>query len=337
MGQIDELTKQYMQNPEHFADLFNYLIFNGENVIKPQNVSDVDPVLIENIYSDQDSDEKKIDELIQRYRDVIRYVQLDNGGFYAVMLGVENQSYVDYGMPVRDYLYDALQYARQIEELKRTHKDDGRSKSRDELFSGLYREDRLVPVITAVIYWDSDKWNGPRTLKDVLAYDKRLMNFIPDYSINLIEPYSMEDEDFKKFSSLLGDALHILKSSSDKDSLRELIDKGSGLRSLDRETTILLNKLLGSNIPTPEGKETIGMERVSKAIMEIRQEGIDEGRVRGREEGREEGKILGAVEALREFKVPDPQIAENIIKSYNLTPEQANIYLAESATTYGNE
>lgn len=117
-----------------------------------------------------------------------------------------------------------------------------------------------------------------------------------------------------------------MKSSSDKESLQTLINEGSGLRSLDKETTILLNKLLGSNIPTPEGKETIGMEKVSKAIMEIRQEGMDEGIKKGREEGREEGVIYGSVKTMREFKVPDSEIAEKIIKSYNLTPEQATLF-----------
>ena len=72
MGQVDEITKQYMQDAEHFADLFNYLIFGGDKVIKPQNVSDVDPVLIESIYEDNDSDAKKIDELIQRYSGTAR-------------------------------------------------------------------------------------------------------------------------------------------------------------------------------------------------------------------------------------------------------------------------
>lgn len=65
-------------------------------------------------------------------------------------------------------------------------------------------------------------------------------------------------------------------------------------------------------------------------------EGLSEGLSQGLSQGVAEGKIYGAVETMREFEIPDSQIAEKIIKSYNLTPEQANIYLAESSSQYGD-
>ena len=42
MGRIDTETKEYVKRPAVFADLFNYLIYGGEKVIKPEKLSELD-------------------------------------------------------------------------------------------------------------------------------------------------------------------------------------------------------------------------------------------------------------------------------------------------------
>lgn len=34
--------------------------------------------------------------------------------------------------------------------------------------SGFSHKDRLIPVITMMVYWGSDAWDGPRTLQEIL-------------------------------------------------------------------------------------------------------------------------------------------------------------------------
>ena len=38
----DTATKQYVSEAEVFADAFNYLIYDGEQVIKPEQLTDMD-------------------------------------------------------------------------------------------------------------------------------------------------------------------------------------------------------------------------------------------------------------------------------------------------------
>lgn len=42
MGTKDILSKEYFSNPVFFADAFNYIINNGEPVIRPENLYPVD-------------------------------------------------------------------------------------------------------------------------------------------------------------------------------------------------------------------------------------------------------------------------------------------------------
>lgn len=42
MGRIDVKTKEYMKKRERFAAMFNFLIYDGKPVIKPENLTPLD-------------------------------------------------------------------------------------------------------------------------------------------------------------------------------------------------------------------------------------------------------------------------------------------------------
>ena len=42
MGLADVVTKEYMRKPDVFADAFNYLLYNGRQVIKPSELKELD-------------------------------------------------------------------------------------------------------------------------------------------------------------------------------------------------------------------------------------------------------------------------------------------------------
>ena len=42
MGRKDAITRDYLRNNEVFADVFNYQLFDGEPVIRPENLMEMD-------------------------------------------------------------------------------------------------------------------------------------------------------------------------------------------------------------------------------------------------------------------------------------------------------
>ncbi len=46
MGAKDTVTKEYMSNNSVFADAFNYLLYEGEQVIKPDNLTSLDTTFV---------------------------------------------------------------------------------------------------------------------------------------------------------------------------------------------------------------------------------------------------------------------------------------------------
>ena len=106
MGKGNAAVKQWLGNPRRFADLFNGIVFQGKQVILPE---DLHPATGETDILVSDKNEKAKE--VQRYRDIImRWEQ----GAYLVLLACENQENVHYAMTVRNMLYDSLSYVEQI-------------------------------------------------------------------------------------------------------------------------------------------------------------------------------------------------------------------------------
>ena len=66
---------------------------------------------------------------VQKFRDVQKlYVAMTDGKMEYVLYGAENQAEIHYAMPVKNNLYDALEYAGQVEEAAKSHRNEMKRK-----------------------------------------------------------------------------------------------------------------------------------------------------------------------------------------------------------------
>lgn len=89
----DEILKQFWDNDRNFADLFNTCVFDGKEVVKAEQLENMNAELSV-VYKDQNDAISPV----KRTRDLVKR---DNFGTSYVILGIENQSQVDYSMPLR--------------------------------------------------------------------------------------------------------------------------------------------------------------------------------------------------------------------------------------------
>ena len=276
LGVKDTVTTKYMRQNEIFADAFNYFVYGGEQVINPESLEELDTCEVDVPYGG----EKGAKQPVQRTRDVIKSViaMMDKRTAYF-LLAIENQSNIHYAMPVKNMVYDALQYAKQVEAAVVSHKMSGDYKGADsdEYLSGFMKEDRLLPVVTLVIYFDSKEWSGPLSIHDMFdKRDARVLALVPDYKINLLAPASIKDEDFGKFQSSLKEVLSFIKYARDKDELKKVLDADKSFRHLGREEVDVLNACVGAKIAVKEGEEAID---VCLAIQQMNEEAAQKERI----------------------------------------------------------
>ena len=308
MGTKDTVTKQYMANPEIFADAFNHLLYGGEDVIDPKQLHPLDTTVLDTVYG---ADEAMVP--VQKYRDeLMALTAMNDDQAIYLLLGIENQSNVHYAMPVKNMVYDALQYADQVRTAAKTNRKtvpgncSGSEKpSADEYLSGFRKKDRLIPVITLVVYFGSNQWDGPRSLRDMMCVeDERILQYIADYPLNLIAPAHMTDEEIERFRSNLCEVMLFIKHSKDHEKLDEIVHSHEAFKTLDREAVMVLKETANAKINITENEEVVDM---CKALEDMKKIAFENGRRSmapaledmkkiAKQEGKAEGKVEGKME-----------------------------------------
>lgn len=273
MGAADTVTKAYMCENTIFADAFNYLIYGGRRVIDPNSLKELDTTEIALPFGDD-----KTDEAVQKYRDILKsaVIKEDKDAAY-VLLGIENQTDIHYAMPVRNLIYDALQYGKQVSDVSAKHrKESGNGHNRGEYLSGFYKEDRLTPVITLVVHFGADAWDGPLSLHEMMSVDKpEIMQMVPDYRIQLIDPARMKPEDLMKFETSLREVMGYIKYSKDKEGMKTYM-AGNSRTMLERTAVQVIKAITNTPIEIPEGLEEVN---VCEAIEEMMKDSKAEGKL----------------------------------------------------------
>ena len=316
MGQSNAAVRQWMGNPKRFADLFNATVFNGKQVIQPEELEPVDgeeDILL------TDKNGKK--QEVHRYRDIVMKWKKDA---VLILLACENQAKVHYAMSVRNMLYDSLSYVGQIQRMWNKNVE---KMTTAEFLSKFRKDDRLIPVLTLVFYYDVDQWDGSKDLYGMLQWSEDekkntvLKEYVPNYRINLIDAGNLEH--LERFKSDLQEVLGMIQCRGDKESLLKYInDRKEYFQNVDEETYYVIREFLHSermlkeNIEKSQGKETVDM---CKALEDLYNEGIE----CGMERGMTCGMVKGVVETLRDFGIEKDAAIQKVMQKFEIPREQA--------------
>ncbi len=312
MGVKDTVTTKYMRQIEIFADIFNFYIYDGKQVIDPASLEELDTRELGVPYGG----EKGARQPVQKNRDIMKSVigMADQRTAY-LLLAIENQSNIHYAMPVKNMVYDALQYAEQVESAAASHRKSGdyRNVAGDEYLSGFLKRDRLLPVVTLVVYFDSKEWDGPLSIHEMFQdQDKKILALVPDYKINLVSPAAIRDDDFDKFHTSLKEVLSFIKYARNKAALKKVLEDNEAFRHLGREEVDVLNACVGANIAPQKGEEETDVcLAIEQMIEEAAQEAAQEATQKAAQKARNEQIAVLA------------QSVRNLMEHLNLTVEQA--------------
>lgn len=279
MQALDTKGKEYLSDNKRFADLCNVVLFDGEQVINADCLEERDITEVLSVFG---VDKKEVQQ--QKWRDILKNAVIKTDGNVTIVLfGVENQSEIHYAMPIKNLIYDALNYGSQINEAARMHRRNKDTDNSAEFLSGFKKSDRLTPIVTITVYWGTREWDGPLSLHEMFdeKVDSRLLEYISDYKIVLISPNTVKD--FSKFRSELGLLLEVIKNSADKKAFRTLVSSDKRFANVDNETVSAINAFTGINIHM-DGRK--GMTNMCKAVKELREEYIEFGIKQGVESER---------------------------------------------------
>ncbi|OCB00900.1 Rpn family recombination-promoting nuclease/putative transposase [Clostridium beijerinckii] len=236
--------------------------------------------------------------------------------FYILL---EFQSYVDYSMPIRLFMYMSEIWR---EVLKNTKKIDVKSK-----------EFKLPAIVPIVLYNGEYKWTVERKFKNVINKNELFGNNIIDFEYILIDINKYEKDELMKLKNIAS-AVFLLDQKVDvEEFISRIKEIAINFNNLTEEQKMMIrhwlrvtlndeiNDKLGERIEdiliAKKEEVEIMTSNISKTIKETFEQTREEARLEGREEGREEGKIEVAIEMLK-----DGEPIEKIVKYSKLSENE---------------
>lgn len=280
MAEKDTGEKYLEEYPDVFADIVNVLLLEGE-YIRPEELYD-GPT--ESIYKAENG----IDIKEQR-RDVSKYYIKDNK--IKALIGIENQSTIDYDMPIRVSGYDYSSYRSQI----------------------VKGSDRY-PVITLVLNFSNKEWNAPLSLSEVFDCSKELDGCVSDYSIKVVNVAYIPEEIRAKFKS---DFKLIVDFFNQKRFTGSYVPSG---KKLKHEMAVLnMLKIFTTDKRYYEIEESVKMKKRKGEVITM---------CTFADEMENRGRILEAVFIYsKEMKLNENQVMQKIMQRFSLSSEEAGKYL----------
>lgn len=301
MGKEDVTLKTYLEDTRRYADLWNGSVFEGRQMLKAEELKEVSPVL----------SRASAGIVLEKTRDLVM-MQNYEGHCFAVY-AVENQENIDYSMPARIMLQEALEYNRQIRKIMRENK------KRDETYQAgrgnivfqnagerMYRvrkADRLYPIATLVIYWGEQEWDGPRSLHEMVDFNEKgtllgveLQKLVPEYPLHFLDLTSFQH--FEYFKTELRPLLEFYQKRNSKEKFMECLNDSEKYKDMDEESWYLLSQLTNSKSIRNLIQRREQKAREDKSMCKALDDLIADGKA--------EGKAESIIELLEEYgEIPD--------------------------------
>ena len=350
----DMVLQRYLSDNERYADLINGFRFQGQQVLKGSDFSELDTRTGYRGQKGKRSGRESGRKRKQRYRDLFRKAAF---GVNFMVIGIENQKEVHYLMPLRVMGYDADEYERQAAEIKKRVRGQ-KGLSRSEFLSGFGKDSRLHPCVTLVLYY-GEEWDGSRDLHGLLDFTDipdRVKELVNNYEMHLLEVRKLEDTDV--FRTDLKQVFDFIRCSEDKVRLRELVQQDDAYKNMDedaydvavtfakadelleikgmhvkggkvnmcRALTEMLEdeRMEGMECGLAQGLER-GMERglaqgMERGLAQGMEQGMERGLAQGMEQGIERGmKVL--IETYKEFGIPGEEVSERLKQKFGVSEE----------------
>ena len=293
MGKKDDYQYDYLDDPERFADQMNGALFGGRQVVKPEELESADEL---SVYLEREAGMRK------DYKDIADKARIWRGRLVHIIT-IQNQTYVDYRMVLRNMLAESIGYHKQWKKKKAAHeKAKDLDKGSNAFQSAMNKDEKFTPIITLVVYCGTKHpWDGARCLYDLLDIDDEMKEFVTNYKLNLYDCH--EHDTFDEYHTGLRQLFEVIRYGNDKEQLLKVMEESKeDYINMDSDTRELIEVMTGKKHLNQYKSMENGEERYNmlKAFEDMKAE------------GKIEGKIEDIMELLEDFGQIPPRIVEII-------------------------
>lgn len=261
MAEKDTTEKILEAYNDVFSDIVNVLLFQGEEVLKADELEDQAP----RSYYKADGKVHEIE------RDVAKRWKKEQ--IRLACIGVENQTGIDPDMPLRVIGYDGAEYRAQL----------------------LEKENAVrYPVVTLVLYFGHKKhWNQARSLLERVDVPEKFRPFVNDYKINLFEIAYLTRKQVELFQS---DFRIVADYFVQKREKNDYTPSAQTMKHV-QETLQLLSVMTGDHRfeDVCNDQQEGGPQNMCEVLERVENRGIQIGMQKGTQSGIQQGEDMFAL------------------------------------------
>ena len=296
----DLIYKDFFKKVENFMDLMNAMLFQGRALIDENSFVLCDA----NATTHFEFDDEVLG--VGKQRDVLMKCTV-NG--VAILLGLENQSTVDYSMPFRVMDYDTITYQQQF-----NLQDEDKRKSFHP-----------IPVLTLVLYSGDKLWHQPYSLIERMEIPEALKGWVNNWNGNIYDIKDIRVEWLKnpKVKAVIEGVQRIYQWDRDKESLNDLV--------LSKEEAIVVAIMTNSEelvirLEKEESEEIKMCEVIDSYARERELQGMKQGIKQGMKQGIKQGELQGMMKEkisllVRQLKQKLGHVSKELVMQIEVSPE----------------
>lgn len=146
--------------------------------------------------------------------------------------------------------------------------------------TGFWKDSRLYPVVTFILYSGKEAWDGPESLHEILDFTDmpdELKEMVADYKIHLIEIRKLKDTSV--FKTDIRQVFDFIRCSEDKKALLELVEKDDYYRNMEEDAFDVVSHYTNTTelVETKEYYGKDGRVDMCKAIKDLMEDSRTEG------------------------------------------------------------
>lgn len=300
MGQKDLAAKDLESRPEVFADIINALIYEGEQVVSPEQLQ---PAPTETLYEsvagepNGESGEKAYRQLHNQYNDVSKY-EIEKQRI-KIQYVLENESGENYRLILRKAGYEGAVYR------------------------GEYDGNQIYPVVILVLYWGGKNWKPPHGLHELFRdrlTDVAVRKYVDNIRLHVFPMAHLPEGIRRRFRSDMRIIVDYLAEGVSYEPTEQVIKYiGPTMRLLYAITgeKEVLDMIADMQCRQEKGEEVrMGEYYITKCVRQGRQQGIQE----GIQQGMDLIRILldsGRNEDVKR-SAEDKEYREKLLREFNL-------------------
>lgn len=308
----DVLSKEFYSVEERYADLINGIGFQGRQIVKKEDLSELDTQT--GIWKMNFGRKKRKRRI--RNKDLIRKAAF---GVNFAVVGIENQEYIDYALPLRNMSYDVGEYERQASKIRKKVRKGERKLTKGEYLYGFAKDSKLHPVITFILYYGKEEWDGAKDLHGMIDFEgipEEMKELVQNFNIHVVEVRKLKDTSI--FQTDVRQVFDVIRFSEEPDKLKELVTENSAYQNMEEDAYDMIAAYT-------HVEELISMKDFHrKKGGKVDMCGAIAGLI---EEGKLEG-IRALIETCEEFNISREETLTRIMDKFSLSDEKAEAYMS---------